>query len=607
MLHAKLAPTDSNEHIGDEVILYCRPVLDLPMCDREDVKNTTLELEVDEFYLTVGERTIGPYELKQHCYEAAPYPYEVHTSFPRWICWAYPGQAHGLTDEEDPWITAKLGDSINFFYHLKADVHSVNPKLRSGWSGDLSVRIELTVSKIPWILIHGWDAGPEKWDIFERFLKKDRTPHHTVDLRKPVPVDADDWQNGAETNPDIRARRLAWQIDWFIRPGGKINLVGHSQGGLDARAYIRDLGEKAKDKVHSIVMIATPNHGTRGVSLRDWWYRRTFRPWRCTPWLTPGEVEKFNRKTPLAKDIDYYTVAGLLEYSPFSLKKDRLGSLAVPGGDDGVVPVRSVHLDGATVLGPSTGEGTFPYGHNELVTRKEVYDAIKKEIDPAYSEEPNSLAFVAIEDGEVLPAQSVSRLVTMDDVNEVAFVLISGGPLRLSLQSPGGESITPESSNPNISHDSGEWLDLQAQAYVVQKPGSGVWKAEVTGGAEPDYFILIVSAENTFVLDGSTDEYFSPAGEEVRLRAALDADATIANMQVDITDPNGSREMVVLYDDGLHGDDAPNDGVYGNVFFPSLEGEYTLVFSAKGVLGGREFSRADLESISVSAPTMPAH
>jgi hypothetical protein len=77
-------------------------------------------------------------------------------------------------------------------------------------------------------------------------------------------------------------------------------------------------------------------------------------------------------------------------------------------------------------------------------------------------------------------------------------------------------------------------------------------------------------------------------------------------MWADITDPNGSREIVDLYDDGLHEDGSPKDGVYGNAFFPSVEGEYTIVFSSRGAIGGKEFSRIDLESIFVNAPTMPA-
>ena len=436
-------------------------------------------------------------------------------------------------------------------------------------------------AKVPVILVHGWEAGPDKWNVFEGFLDDDHIPCAKVDL-------------GDDAYPDIRAKILALEIDvirnrnkWF----GKVNLISHSQGGLDARAYLRNLGEKAKDQVHSLVMIGTPNHGTNAAHYRNAYEKLTFRFKECTPWLTPNSVEEFNRRTPLADGVKYYTIAGS-KGNPFS------NWLIIPFEvNDGVVPVKSVLLTDSRV----EHLGTFPYEHNELVTKKDVYDAVKNKIDPPYSEDPNTLVFIKIEDGEVLPSQSVPKTITIDDLNEVAFVLISASPLGLALQLPNGESITPQSTNPDVSYNSGEWLDLLARSYVVRHPVPGVWKAYVTGSQEPDHFMLVASAQDTFVLDGSMEKYFNHLGENVPIKAALKANVVIQSMQVDIIDPNGSKEVITLYDDGIHQDGSPNDGLYGNVFSPFLEGEYTLVFLSGGVVGGREFSRADLESISVVA------
>jgi hypothetical protein len=432
----------------------------------------------------------------------------------------------------------------------------------------------------PWILIHGWKAGPEKWKEWttedEGFLEleKDHIPYATVDLRP----DAD---------PNTRARRLAQEIDMIRIEKNwrdvKVNLVAHSQGGLDARAYLRGLGDKAKDQVYSLTMIATPNHGTVLAYIAGVRY------------LTPRWVERFNRATPKAEGVAYYTLAG-----------SKVGPLSwlLWGEDDGIVPVSSVHLDDAIALGCSPDTATCPYEHNELVERREVYDAVKSQTDPDFPEEPNSPAFVAIKDGDILAGQPVSRTIVVDGLKEVAFVVASSAPLDFSLQSPQGERITVQTQDARVSYYAGEGLGLVAQSYVVRQPASGTWMAQVSGDIEGQHFTLLASAENTFALDGSTDEYFNRVGEKVKLRAALDTDASITDMRADITDPNGSRITVVLYDDGLHEDDLPGDGVYGNVFFPSCDGDYMLVFSAKGVVGGREFSRADLESIVVEAPTV---
>jgi pimeloyl-ACP methyl ester carboxylesterase len=556
----KILPSSEHEYVGMPVTIYFGyPYSIGPIC-----VNSAMELRDDDWTCTIGKTTFRGYET------------------PR----GGPLTANAL-----------LGDTIRLSARIDIDHHTIDPyspsMMEDSPDGEaIKIGFFICVSKVPWILIPGWISGPEKWEVFERFLQEDHITFATVDL-------------GSDANPDTRAGTLAQKIDEIRNKRGwldiKVNLVAHSQGGLDARAYLHDLGDKAKNQVYSLTMIGTPNHGTELADFFDA-FRLTslqpassrFRQPVVEPfWLAPAWVEDFNQRTPLADDVTYYTIAGSKV-----LPQSRL----IPGENDGVVAVKSVHLDGATPLGPSPDKGTFPYEHNELVTREDVCNTIKRKIDPPYSEEPNSLAFVAIEDGEVLPGQSAYRSIILDDVNEVAFVLISSSPLGFSLESPGGEYIMPQSLNANVSYDSGEWSDLLAQAYVLRHPVPGVWKANVTGGTEPNHFMLVASAEDTFVLDGGTEEYFNPVGEKVRLRASLDTDTSITEMRADITHPNGSREIVVLHDDGLHDDDLPNDGVYGNAFFPSLEGKHTIVFSAKGIVGGREFSRADLESILVEAP-----
>ena len=59
-----------------------------------------------------------------------------------------------------------------------------------------------------------------------------------------------------------RASQLAAQIDHILELSGKekVNIIAHSMGGLDARYLVSQLG--FGDKVASISMISTPNHGS---------------------------------------------------------------------------------------------------------------------------------------------------------------------------------------------------------------------------------------------------------------------------------------------------------------------------------------------------------
>jgi pimeloyl-ACP methyl ester carboxylesterase len=61
---------------------------------------------------------------------------------------------------------------------------------------------------------------------------------------------------------DRRARQLASQLSVIMEATGarKINLIGHSQGGVDGRALISTLGWG--DRVASLTTIATPHRGT---------------------------------------------------------------------------------------------------------------------------------------------------------------------------------------------------------------------------------------------------------------------------------------------------------------------------------------------------------
>lgn len=64
---------------------------------------------------------------------------------------------------------------------------------------------------------------------------------------------------------EVRAKAIAAQIDDILARTGKakVNLVGHSQGGLDARVLASPAGLGYGDRIASVTTIATPHRGTR--------------------------------------------------------------------------------------------------------------------------------------------------------------------------------------------------------------------------------------------------------------------------------------------------------------------------------------------------------
>jgi triacylglycerol lipase len=68
---------------------------------------------------------------------------------------------------------------------------------------------------------------------------------------------------------EVRAASLAPQLDAILKQTGaaKLNLIGHSQGGMDARVLVSAAGLGYADRVASVTTIATPHRGTKVADL----------------------------------------------------------------------------------------------------------------------------------------------------------------------------------------------------------------------------------------------------------------------------------------------------------------------------------------------------
>jgi triacylglycerol lipase len=64
---------------------------------------------------------------------------------------------------------------------------------------------------------------------------------------------------------EVRATALAPQIDEILKKTGKakVNLIGHSQGGMDIRVLASPAGKGYGDRIASVTTIATPHRGSQ--------------------------------------------------------------------------------------------------------------------------------------------------------------------------------------------------------------------------------------------------------------------------------------------------------------------------------------------------------
>jgi uncharacterized alpha/beta hydrolase family protein len=182
-------------------------------------------------------------------------------------------------------------------------------------------------SKLPVLLIHGYMADASVWNKWVDLLKKDSISAYPITFKQ-----SDDKCGSAAEH----AKELSKIIGQIKDETGqnKVNIVGHSKGGLDARVY---LANETKD-VANLVMIGTPNAGSPLAESSE----------VCTPAvydLRPGSAATEVKMNPNTK---YYTIAG--EWDPklgncqLSLfaPMEQSGSSTLPKPNDGVVPLSSV-------------------------------------------------------------------------------------------------------------------------------------------------------------------------------------------------------------------------------------------------------------------------
>jgi predicted alpha/beta hydrolase family esterase len=184
-----------------------------------------------------------------------------------------------------------------------------------------------STTKLPVLLIHGYMEDAIVWNKWVDLLKKDGISAYPITFKQ-----SDDKCGSAADH----AKELSNIIGQIKKETGqnKVNIVGHSKGGLDARVY---LANNTQD-VANLIMIGTPNAGSPLAQTSE----------ICTPAvydLRPGAAATQVKMNPNTK---YYTIAGdwnpesgNCQLTPF-LPMEQSGFSNLPKPNDGIVPLSSV-------------------------------------------------------------------------------------------------------------------------------------------------------------------------------------------------------------------------------------------------------------------------
>lgn len=141
---------------------------------------------------------------------------------------------------------------------------------------------------------------------------------------------------------------------------GKVNIIAHSKGGVEARYMISSLG--MADKVASLTTIATPHHGSKTIDLLcklpKWLYRTAaflanffFRIlgdkkpdfFNASRQFSTEYMKSFNTENPDASMVYYQSYAAVMKnsFSDLFLFWPHLVVWAIEGENDGLVTAES--------------------------------------------------------------------------------------------------------------------------------------------------------------------------------------------------------------------------------------------------------------------------
>ncbi|MHA2305013.1 MAG: esterase/lipase family protein, partial [Candidatus Hodarchaeales archaeon] len=112
----------------------------------------------------------------------------------------------------------------------------------------------------PILFVHGWTKDKTDWESMTTWFQSDGWAE-----TKLFSNNFDDTNNCSDAAHIDHAKKIKGWVDEILNQTGatKIDLVGHSSGGLSSRYYAKFLN--GIEKIDDLVTLASPNHGTTHI------------------------------------------------------------------------------------------------------------------------------------------------------------------------------------------------------------------------------------------------------------------------------------------------------------------------------------------------------
>ncbi|MCP4165038.1 MAG: hypothetical protein GY759_03980 [Chloroflexi bacterium] len=437
---------------------------------------------------------------------------------------------------------------------------------------------------------------------------------------------------------------------------GEFDIIGHSYGGLNARYYLE--GERYKyDNSHGIHVnnlftLGSPHGGVIFPSevfpaaiVISFGKVLNSKKRLSGHELLEHQMSEYNDDSDQPEGTCYRLIGGdflqqpdLEEDSPTVQKVYSSWPFAGKPNDIGVTVRSSLNLGGSDYSAQYPNVATYlttdMHGYTDLlglgnvdsyVYPAETYvDHIKDNLGKGIEEcHETGQSYVAQDDvtsvTEATEAQPI--LITETTVSQslpvidTAVIDWSGqsvfyadsiqGDIDLILTDPDGLEINPTSADtdPNVTYAKSTDGTTTFITYVIDVTKTGTWTYTVTSDStEPVPFELFVAPDSPLVLVAEAPAQ-QPLGTSIAISASITHSTnpvTGASVQVQITRPDSSEDILALLDDGVAPDITADDGIYtGEYLNTTLSGHYFTLTEATGTYDSLLFRRTAQTTFSV--------
>lgn len=501
--------------------------------------------------------------------------------------------------------------------------YSSTASYRHYWTLDLGARKE----RLPVVLIHGWH-GPDDVEKSQFRYMRDWLEADEYEVYYATGITAD---RSLQQNAPI----LKDYIDYVKDQTGasKVIIIGHSRGGLNARAYVES--SLYEGDVDRVVMLGTPNAGADLLLVRAYLYEELARELIglrskndvvSIHELDPEYMQgTFNRAYHNDRNVPYYLIGGDGNPILWAIPNDIAVTVASVHSATGS---RNVYMRTHDVHGWNSWSQLF--GKDSYLLPRHTYDAC---IRPALAgAAPGDECFVASSTATGLadssqdmirtPYQSdvisagdtITHSISITATTSAQFHLAwDQGNLELSLLDPVGTTIDPSyaDTSPTVDFTAFEPdMMFNYNMYAIEDGIAGTWTLTVTADYTESMdvsFSTFAMLEPTLDLEASTDKTLYDLNEPVAVTATVSygfSGLAGANVEALIGRPDLVTATLTLHDDGAHADGLADDGTYGNAYANTdVGGPYALFVTAEGMLDSVSYARADEVQIQVSPET----